>query len=79
MREVVSHLRMHSTLHVPGIGNLEEVLPSPSKALALKMHYTPGEHVIRAEMNGISVSIPLTNIKYFLSSPEPAIIVKKGS
>lgn len=79
MREVVSHLRMHATLHVPGIGNLEEVLPSPSKALALKMYYTPGDQVVRAEMNGISVAIPLTNIKYFLSSPEVVATSKKAS
>lgn len=68
MREVVTHVRMHSTIHVAGVGELGTTLPSSSKSYKLDMSYLEGEAVIKVTINGIHARIPLTNVQCFISA-----------
>jgi hypothetical protein len=76
MSRKVKHLKAHSSLFIPGLGNLTDSLPNQSKSL-------PGlEMVLRAEgvevkCKNICALIPLANIQMMVLDPEEAATAGK--
>lgn len=80
MREVVTYVKFHgSDAFIPGVGNVGSTLPNNTKSMDLLMHYTSGEQVIRARVNGRTLCIPLGSVQLFLTAPDTTVVDVKSS
>lgn len=65
----VKYMKTHSSIFVPGLGDLGTTLPSASKTLKLKM--TDIDTAVLVEANNFKVKIPYGNISLMQLSDDP--------